>query len=482
MASFTDTSLFALNIATGLSLGLAVDYALLLVSRYREEIGRGGASREAHRRTVQTAGRTAVFSGLTVAAAMAALIVMPQRFLYSMAVAGSSVALLSALMAILVVPSLLALLGPRIDALSVRRGPAVSDTSDDWYRLARGVMRRPVGVALASSALLLAAAAPLLWTTLTGPSAEAVPPGQPSYDAYRYLESHYPRDVTEAVTVTVDGPAGPKQLAAFGRRVDGVDGVVRATPFVAADGVAYANFALAGPALSRESQDSVRAIRDLNPPAGAEALVSGNTAGFIDQKQSLVEHAPLVVAIVAVTTLVLLFLLTGSVLLPLKTLLMNMLTLGATLGVLVLAFQEGWLTAPLDYTGPAAIEVTSLVFLFAVIFGLATDYAVLVMARIKERYDAGDSNEEAVAVGIARTGRVITAAALAIALVFLAFGVSSVFFVKQIAIGMAVGVMLDATIVRALLVPSLMRLLGDWNWWAPKPLRRLQVRFGFSEA
>lgn len=482
MASFTDTSLFALNIATGLSLGLAVDYALLLVSRYREEIGRGGEPREAHRRTVQTAGRTAVFSGLTVAAAMAALIVMPQRFLYSMAVAGTSVALLSALMAILVVPSLLALLGPRIDALSIRRGPAVSDTSDGWYRLARGVMRRPIVTALASSALLLAAAAPLLWTTLTGPSAEAVPPGQPSYDAYRYLESHYPRDVTEAVTVTVDGPAGPEQLAALGRRIESVDGVVRATPFAGADGVAYANFALAGPALSDDSQDSVQAIRGLSPPSGTEVLVSGNTAGFIDQKESLIEHAPLVVAIVAVTTLILLFLLTGSVLLPLKTLLMNLLTLGATLGVLVLAFQEGWLKTPLDYTGPAAIEVTSLVFLFAVIFGLATDYAVLVMARIKERYDAGDSNEEAVAVGIARTGRVITAAALAIALVFLAFAVSSVFFVKQIAIGMAVGVMLDATVVRALLVPSLMRLLGDWNWWAPAPLRRLQTRFGFSEA
>jgi putative drug exporter of the RND superfamily len=483
MASFADTSLFALNIATGLSLGLAVDYALLLVSRYREEIGRGGGSREAHLRTVQTAGRTAVFSGLTVAAAMAALIVMPQRFLYSMAVAGTAVALLSALMAILVVPSLLALLGPRIDALSIRRGPAVSDSSDGWYRLARGVMRRPVMVALASSALLLAAASPLLWTTLTGPSAEAVPPGQPSYDAYRYLEAHYPRDVTEAVTVTVDGGAGPDQLAAFQRQVAGVAGVVRGMPFTpAGDQLAYANFALDGPALSGSSQDSVREIRGLSPPASSAVLVSGNTAGFIDQKESLIEHAPLVVAIVALTTLVLLFLLTGSVLLPLKTLLMNTLTLGATLGILVLAFQEGWLNSPLDYTGPAAIEVTSLVFLFAILFGLATDYAVLVMARIKERYDAGDDNEEAVAVGIGRTGRVITAAALAIAVVFLAFGVSSVFFVKQIAIGMAVGVMIDATIVRALLVPALMRLLGDWNWRAPAPLRRLQVRFGFSEA
>ncbi len=226
----------------------------------------------------------------------------------------------------------------------------------------------------------------------------------------------------------------------------------------------------------------MREIRGLDPPGSASVLVSGNSARFIDQKQSLLEHAPLVVAIIALTTLIVLFLLTGSVLLPLKTLLMNSLTLGATLGILVLAFQEGWLDSPLDYTGPAAIEVTSLVFLFAVIFGLATDYAVLVMARIKERHDLGDSNEEAVAVGIGRTGRVITAAAVAIAVVFLAFGVSSVFFVKQIAIGMAFGVMIDATIVRALLVPSLMRLFGEWNWWAPKPLRRIYLRLGISEA
>jgi putative drug exporter of the RND superfamily len=482
MAGLVDTSLFALNIATGLSLGLAVDYALLLVSRFREEIAADGPTREAHRRTVRTAGRTALFSGLTVAAAMAALIVMPQRFLYSMAVAGTAVALLSALIAILVVPSMLALLGTRIDALSIRRGPAVSDTSDGWYRLARGVMRRPVAVALASSALMLAAAAPLLWTTLTGPSAEAVPPGQPSYDAYRYVEAHYPRDVSEAVTVAVDQPTGDAELAAFRERVEAVPGVVRGAPFTPArEQVAYANFALDGPALDSASQESLRAIRALEPPGGGEALVSGNTARFIDQKESLAEHAPAVVAIVALTTLVVLFLLTGSVLLPLKTLIMNALTLGATLGVLVLAFQEGWLDGPLDYTGPAAIEVTSLVFLFAVIFGLATDYAVLVMARIKERRDCGDTNEEAVATGIARTGRVITAAALAIAVVFLAFGVSSVFFVKQIAIGMAVGVLVDATIVRALLVPALMRLFGEWNWWAPRPLRRLQERYGFTE-
>ena len=483
MSTFVDTSVFALNIATGLSLGLAVDYALLLVSRYREEIAVAGATREAHRRTVRTAGRTALFSGFTVAAAMAALVILPQRFLYSIAVAGASVGVLSAVIAILVVPSMLALLGTRIDALSIRRGPAVSDESGGWYRLARGVMRRPVAVALGSSALLLACAAPLLWTTLTGPSAQAVPPGKPSYEANSYVEAHYPRELIEAVTVTVEGPASPAQLAAFQRRIKAVDGVVRGTPFVRAnDHVAYANFGLADKALAESSQDSVKAIRALTPPAATAALVSGNTAGFIDQKQSLAEHLPLLIAIICATTLILLFLLTGSVILPLKTLLMNAMTLGATLGILVLAFQDGWLDGLFAYSGPAAIEVTSLVFLFAVIFGLATDYAVLVMARIKEQHDLGQSNEEAVAIGIARTGRVITAAALMIAVVFLAFGVSSVFFMKQIAVGMAVGVLLDATVVRALLVPSLMRLLGEWNWWAPGPLRRLQLRIGFSEA
>lgn len=483
MSEFVDTSVFALNIATGLSLGLAVDYALLMVSRYREEIAVNGATREAHRTTVVTSGRTALFSGFTVGAAMAALVILPQRFLYSIAVAGASVGVLSAVLAVLVVPSLLALLGARIDALSVRRGPAVSDESGGWYRLARGVMRRPVTVALASSALLLAAAAPLLWTTLTGPSAQAVPPGKPSYEANNYVDAHYSRGVNEAVTVTIDGPTGRAGMAGFRRRILAIDGVTGGTPFSSASNrVAYANFALAGPALSTASQASVRTIRDLSPPAATTALVSGNTAGFIDQKQSLVEHLPLLVTIICATTLILLFLLTGSVVLPLKTLLMNAMTLGATLGILVLAFQDGWLDGLFDYKGPAAVEVTSLVFLFAVIFGLATDYAVLVMARIKEQHDLGKPNEEAVAIGIARTGRVITAAALMIAVVFLAFGVSSVFFMKEIAVGMAVGVMLDATVVRALLVPSLMRLLGEWNWWAPKPLRRIYLRLGISEA
>jgi putative drug exporter of the RND superfamily len=483
MSDLVDTSLFAQNIAIGLSLGLAVDYALLMVSRYREELERGGATREAHRRTVATAGRTVLFSGFTVAVAMAALVVFPQRFLYSMAVSGAGVGVLSALIAVLVVPSLLALLGARINALAIRRGPAVSDESGGWYRLAWGVMRRPVAVALASSALLLAAAVPLLSTTLTGPSAQAVPPGQPSHDVNEHIEAFYPRSVTEAITVTVRGEVSDAQLARLNGRITAIDGIARGTPFVhASERTAYANFAAAEPALSGTSQDAVAEIRATGAPSSARILVSGNTARFIDQKQSLVDHLPLVVTIIAATTLMLLFMLTGSFILPIKTLIMNTITLAATLGIIVLSFQEGWLGSPLDYTGPAAIEVTSLVFLFAVIFGLATDYAVLVMARIKEQHDQGASNEQAVATGIGRTGRVITAAAVMIAVVFMAFAVSPVFFMKEIAVGQSVGVLIDATIVRALLVPSLMRLFGEWNWWAPAPLKRLQQRYGFQEA
>jgi uncharacterized membrane protein YdfJ with MMPL/SSD domain len=482
MATFVDTSLFAQNIATGLSLGLAVDYALLLVSRYREELERDGATRAAHRRTVATAGRTVLFSGFTVAAALAGLVLFPQRFLYSLAVAGAAVGVLSALIAVLVVPSMLALLGTRINALAIRRGPSVSDESGGWYRLAWGVMRRPVAVALASSALLLAAAVPLLSTFLTGPSAEAVPPGQPSYEVNEYVEAHYSRAVTEGITVTARGDLSDAELARLNRRIGAIDGVADASPFVHTSGrTAYANFGHPEPALSGATQDAVEEIRAQGAPGGADLLVSGNTARFIDQKQSIAEHLPPVIAIVVATTLVLLFMLTGSIVLPIKTLVMNSITLAATLGILVLAFQEGWLKGPLDYVGPAAIETTTLVYLFAVIFGLATDYAVLVMARIKEQHDLGASNEQAVATGIGRTGRVISAAALCIAVVFLAFAVSPVFFMKEVAVGQALGVVIDATIVRALLVPALMRLFGEWNWWAPAPLKRLQRRYGFQE-
>ncbi|RHW25880.1 MMPL family transporter [Nocardioides immobilis] len=482
MAAFVDTSLFALNIATALSLGLAVDYALLLVSRYREEVDSHGRTAEAHLRAVRTAGRASMFSGLTVAGAMAALMLMPQRFLYSIGAAGAMVGVLSAVMAVVVVPALLVVLGPRIDALSIRKGPAVSATSDRWFRLARGVMRRPVLVAVATSVALLALAAPLLATTLTGPSAQAVPPGQQSYDVNRYVEKHHGRSLTEGVSLVVTGDPDDASLMALAADIDAVTGVDAVAPFErAGDGVAYATASLDDPALDASAQEAVHDIRALAEPDGADLLVSGNTARFIDEKESLVSNAPPVILLIIALTVGLLFLLTGSVILPLKTLLMNALTLAAVLGILVIVFEHRVGTQLLDYPGPYAVEVTSLVFLFAVTFALATDYAVLVMARIKELHDGGLSNEDAVAQGVARTGRIISAAALMIAVVFLAFAVSPVFFMKQIAVAMALGVLIDSTIVRGLLVPALMRLLGEANWWAPRPLRRIHARFGIRE-
>jgi RND superfamily putative drug exporter len=483
MSKFVDTSVFALNITTAMGLGLAVDYGLLLVTRYREELERDGPSRESHRRLVESAGRTVIFSGLTVAAAMAAVTLLPQRFLYSVGAGGAIVSLFAAFGALLIVPSLLALLGERVNALSLRRGPALSDESGGWYRLARGVMRRPVTVALGSAALLLLLAVPVLGVKLTIPGTDSVPAGKPSREVVMTVDRDYPATLGTPVSVAVDGPASDEQLRHLARRIGAVEGIGAPSPFqrISPD-LALANFGLSGTAddaLIDETQDAVRTIRDMTGPA--PLLVSGFTAEFLDLKQSLARNLPLVIGVIALTTLLLLFMLTGSVVLPLKTLLMNILTLAGTLGVIVAAFQWGLLDGPLGYSGPKGMETSTLVLMFAVIFGLSTDYAVLVLARIKELHDSGLPNEEAVARGIARTGRVISAAAICLAAVFLAFTTSSIFFMKEAGIGYAAAVLIDATLVRALLVPALMRLFGDWNWWAPAPLRRFQQRFGFSE-
>src|SRR6476659_7130234 len=483
MSEFVDTSVFALNITTAMGLGLAVDYGLLMVTRYREELERDGPSRESHRRLVESSGRTVIFSGLTVAAALAALTLLPQRFLYSLGAGGAIVAVFAALGALFVVPSLLALLGERVNALSLRRGSAVSDESGGWYRLARGVMRHPVAVALTTSALLLVLTVPMLGVKLTFPGTANVPKGEPSREVVVTVNRDYPTTLGTPIPVVVDGPASKAQLRRLSRRIGAIEGVASPAPFrrVAHD-LAVSNFGLRvvyDRSISDESQDVVRAIRALSGPA--PMLVSGYTAEFLDLKASLGKNLPLVIAVITLTTLILLFLLTGSVVLPLKTLVMNLLTLAGTLGVIVAAFQWGLLDGLLGYDGPEGMETATLVVMFAVIFGLSTDYAVLVLARIKELHDSGLPNEEAVARGIARTGRVISAAGLCLAAVFLAFTTSSIFFMKEAGLGYAAAVLIDTTLVRALLVPALMRLFGDWNWWAPAPLRRFQQRFGFSE-
>ena len=487
MAEIVPTSLFALNITTALSLGLAVDYALLMISRYREELDQRGPTEEAHRQMVLTAGRTVFFSGITVAAALIALVFFPQRFLYSVGVAGAAVGLLASTIALLGVSSTIAILGERINSLSIRRPAAATAVErGGWYRIARAAMRRPAGMALLSAGVMLLAASPALATKLTGPSGEAVPPSQPSFAVQEQIEADYDRDVAEAITVTAAGEISDRELRRLNRRIGRLEGISTRAPFERTDGgeLAYANFGPAGLALDGEPQEAVRQIRELEvggAGSDVELRVSGNTARFIDQKRSLVDHLPVVAGISVAVTLLLLFLLTGSVVLPLITIVMNGLTLAAVLGIMTLGFQDGWLDGALSYTGPGAIELITMALVFAITFGLATDYAVLVLARIKEQHELGASTREAVAIGIGRTGRVISAAAMMLAVVFLAFATSKIFFMKQAAVGQAAGVLLDATIVRALLVPSLIALFGELCWWAPGPLKRFQSRFGISD-
>jgi RND superfamily putative drug exporter len=428
---------------------------------------------------VETAGRTIFFSGLTVSAAAAAMIVLPQRFLYSMGAGAATVALLAAAGALLATPAMLALLGERVNALSLRRSPPPPAGTGRWFRLAQTVMRRPVPVAVGVSLVLVLAALPLARATLVQPGNQSVPEGRDARTVTDTIDAEFTPHLDSPINATV--PRG--QAAQVRDEIGQLAGVREVSPpQPMGGGVALLQATPVDEPLSPAAQDTARSIRSIAGAGdGATTRVGGATAEFIDFKQSLLDHAPLVAGLIAASTMILLFLLTGSVILPLKTLVMNVLSIAAAFGLLVVVFQDGVGSGLFAYDGPEAIETALLVVVGATTFGLATDYAVLVLARIKEYHDQGEDNEAAVALGIERTGRVITAAALLLAVVFLAFTSSSIFFMKEVGFGQAAAVAIDASIVRALLVPALMRLLGRWNWWAPPPLRRLHARLGLAE-
>lgn len=480
-------SIFALNLTTGLGLGLAIDYSLFVVSRYREEIAKSGPGLEAMRRTMMTAGRTVLFSSLTVAAALASLLVFPQRFLYSMGLGGSLVALLAATIALTVLPAVLALLGNRVNALAPnflqRRADRDARPAEEgfWYRLSRFVMRRPVPVATLSALFLIVLGIPFLNLKFTSVDASILGGEHSARQVNDVLKSEFPPNRDNPVRLVVQN-ASPAGLAEIQSQVQGVDGVVQVNPPRSLpNGDAVVEAIEDSSFNSDRGRDTVREIRDLPEPAGSEVLVTGNAAHFIDFQQSLEDHVPIAAAIVVVATLIVLFLMTGSVVLPVKQLLMNVLNLTAVFGILVFVFQDGRLEGLLDYQSQGALEQTMPILLFAVAFGLSTDYGVFLLSRIKEARDAGASDSECIAIGLERTGRIVTAAALLFAIAIGAFATSQIIFVKQNGIGTALAVLLDASIIRALLVPSLMELLGYWNWWAPRPLRRLHNRFGLGE-
>jgi uncharacterized membrane protein YdfJ with MMPL/SSD domain len=482
-AEATDVSVFALNLVTGLGLGLAIDYSLFIVSRYREEIATRGAGIEAMRRTMATAGRTVLFSSLTVAGAIASLIVFPQRFLYSMGIGGSLVALIAAAIALVVLPAVLALLGERVNALSPsflnRRAQRDARPAHEgfWYRLSQVVMRFPGRIAAASAALLIALGIPFLTIQFTSVDAQVLPQSASARQVDDTLRADFPPFRDTPITLAVRGDE--QQAQAVARDAGRLTGAVEVRPPVAlGDGVHTVQVVSADPPLSAASQDLVERLRDLDD----STLITGFTAHYVDLQSSLVDHLPLVLAIAGLVTFLVLFAMTGSVILPLKQILMNALTLSAVFGILVLVFQDGRFESLLGYQSQGGLETTQPLFLFAVVFGLSTDYGVFLLSRIKEAYDRGASNADAVAIGLERTGRIVTAAALLFSIAIGAFITSQIIFIKELGLGTALAVLIDATIVRALLVPSLMQLLGSWNWWAPKPLRRLHERFGLSEA
>jgi uncharacterized membrane protein YdfJ with MMPL/SSD domain len=482
-SEMTSVSIFALNLVTGLGLGLAIDYSLFMVSRYREEIARTGPGLQAMRRTLATAGRTVLFSSLTVAGALASLVVFPQRFLYSMGIGGFFVALIAAAIALIVLPAVLTLLGHRVNALTpgflARRAERDARPAREgfWYRLSRLVMRFPGRIAALSAALLIALGLPFLGVEFTSVDAQVLPEESSARQVDSTLRADFPPYRDTPITLAVEGGADDaERVADAARRVEGAAAVP--PPQELEGGVHAVDVVSSAPPLDERSQELVRDLRDLD----GDALVTGTTAAYLDLQDSLVEHLPLVLAIVALVTVAVLFVMTGSVLLPLKQIVMNALGVSAVFGILVLIFQDGRFEGLLDYTSQGGLESTQPLLLFAVVFGLSTDYGVFLLSRIKEAHDAGHSSREAVAIGLERTGRIVTAAALLFCIAIGAFVTSQIIFIKELGLGTAIAVLIDATIIRALLVPALMEMLGEWNWWAPRPLKRLHARIGLSEA
>ena len=485
--SFEPMSTFAVNLVTGLGLGLAIDYSLFMVSRFREELESGADRSQALRATVRTAGRTVLFSAFTVAAALAAMLVFKLRFLYSMGAGGVLVAVSAALVSLTLLPALLAVLGHRVNSLGLRRWQvamrrdAAHVQEGPWYRLSRAVMRRPAPVAAVAAVLLIVLGLPFLRIDFTGVDASVLPKEKSARMVDDTIRAEFPPGPTSPVLVVAGvGERGRTGADDYGRRLAALDGVASVSPPEQAGGYWLYDVVPEGTALSDSAKALVDDVRGLDVPFPVD--VGGETAGFVDQQASLGSSLPVALAILATTTLVILFAMTGSVVLPVKALVMNLLTVSAAFGLLVLIFQDGRLEGLLAYESQGALEATQPVLLFCVAFGLSTDYGVFLLTRIKEARDAGAGERESVALGLERTGRIVTYAALLFCIAIGAFATSQVVFIKEVGVGTALAVLIDAFLVRALLVPSLMALLGRWNWWAPRPLARLHARMGLQEA
>jgi RND superfamily putative drug exporter len=480
--SITDVSIYAVNLTTALGLGLAIDYALLMVSRFREELALGSPVPDAVARTVRTAGRTIVFSAATVAAALAVMLLFPLYFLRSFAYAGIGVIAIAMISAVVVLPALLAVLGHRINAgrLPWMRTSTPSSVSALWGRLAAFAMRRPVITAVPVLVLLIGAALPLLRVEFGVPDDRVVPSTLDVRAVGDTLRDSFNGDQSRAIEIVTTGPVSEGAVNDYSQRLSTLPGVARVSA-TAGRGAELFTVVPHAESVSNEAQDLVRTIRSQPGPSGTEFTVGGPAAVVLDGKDTIGSRLPLALALIALTTFALLFLFTGSVLQPLRALLFNVIGLGSTLGVMVLIFQQGWLSDALGFT-PLPLNINMLVLLFCIAFGLSMDYEVFVISRIKEMHDYGASNTEAVSYGLSRMGRLVSTAAVLLAVSFFAFGTSGVSFLQLFGLGAGLAVLIDATLIRGILVPVGMRLLGNRAWWSPAALRRIHDRIGVSEA
>ncbi len=500
LTEFTDVSVFALNITILLGLGLSIDYAFLIVDRFRKEL-RTQDVPEALATTMSTAGKAVAFSGVAVAISMLGLLFFSMNFLQSMGLGGAIVTALAALGALTVLPAALAILGPRINALSVLPQSSDKQEAGLWYRLSTAVMKRPVFVMVPVVAVLLFLASPAFDLRLANPGPSLLPSENEVRIASLQLENDFAAGESSPINVMVSAqgdilqPENLVALSQLARDIQAISGVSRidslanASPEAfddAASRFASGNFTrlsvIAGlDRSSDEAQDVVRAIRNIAPANGLEILVGGETAELIDTNDSLLSSIPWALLFVFGVSFMMLFLMFGSVVLPLKAVVMNALSIGATFGVLVWIFQYGNLSGVLSFETSGFLVNALPMLLFGVVFGLSMDYEVFLLSRIKEEYDRTGDNTQAVAKGLQHTGRIITSAALLFIVVTGAFATADIVIIKSLGVGMAIAIALDATIVRALLVPATMRLMGRYNWWAPRPFKRLSERFGLRE-
>ncbi|MGW6282286.1 MMPL family transporter [Kribbella sp. NPDC055071] len=484
LSTITDVSIFSINIVTMIGLGLAIDYALFMVTRFREELARGNDVEAALTATMATAGRTVAFSGVTVGVAISSLALFPVMFLKSMAYGGVAAVAVAMIAALTALPALLGVLGHRVNSLRILKPRKAGSEHGAWYRLAHSVMRRPVRYVVVLVPLLLVLGIPFLGAQLGGVDHRSLPAGATSRVVTETLQRDFPgaggSDIYAAVSFESGDPdAVLSPYVARLRQLPDVEDVrVGGYKNGVAEVVVHTHFT------SQElaARDVVRAVRAVPAPSGTEVQVGGETAGTIDLLQVLKVRAPYMAGFIVVVTFVLLFLAFGSFVLPAKALVMNVLSLSAAFGAMVWIFQDGHLSGLLDFTPAGFLDATNPVLLFAVLFGLSMDYEVFLLSRIREEYDRTGDNTQSVALGLQRTGGIITSAALLLVIVVAAFSTSGIVFVKMIGVGLVIAIALDATIVRALLVPATMRLLGRANWWAPAPLVRWWSRHGLRES